>query len=256
MATYYNGVKLDDYGVVGDQEVAWADFAASTKSSDGMDGSVLVGRRRRETQIKFSLALSGNQAECVAAVNELAKLFADEQSTGKLSLPGQDEQSEFYYAYPSFTLKPSNYIDGMVVPMAFTVPDGCAVRAVDTVELKPATAVKVELGGSYEPEWRCVVSTKSTGGDFAIQFAKTADMADLQQVDFIITDYWSGTAEVDSKLRSCYVTDNSGSETRRFYTVPPLTAAWPVLKPGDVYVRVQGTYVTGATIDFEELRAC
>ena len=154
MACTFNGLDLEELGTVGNQEVEYARFDSEVSNPAGYDGGVLVNFHRGPTVVRFDLALTGTESERINKMNMLAAELAKGQ--GELVMPSQS-QGYHLDAVPNTVLKPSVYHDGFVLPLEFTVPDGCAIaRKTATIGASPAT---VEVGGHLPARW----SFSSTG---------------------------------------------------------------------------------------------
>jgi len=127
MSTTFNGLVLDELGTIGNPQVEYANFIATTASPAGYDGAVLKNFKRDYTTIKFDLTLAGTESECLNKLNTLVGALNAGQ--GELVMPGQAERGTHFNAVPNMKIAHSlRGFDGMTVPCTFIVPEGCAVK--------------------------------------------------------------------------------------------------------------------------------
>ena len=125
MAATFGSLNLEELGILGEPEVQYAKFETEVSEPRGYDGGVLANFRRGATNIKFNLALTGTKSEITNKLNTLAAELAKGQQ--ELVLPTMTPGFHFD-ASANCTLAPAQYIDGFVLPLEFTVPDGMAYK--------------------------------------------------------------------------------------------------------------------------------
>lgn len=260
--TYFNGLNLSKLGTVSEPEIQYANFTASTSSPAGYDGAVLSNFKRDQTVIRFNLALTGTERERVDKLEELMVAL----SAGKswLILPEQAHIGTGFVAVPNMALAPSRYIDGFVVPMEFIVPEGCARKRNDIVQViasgsRQATTLveptEVQITGQVDAVWRLSFETQKSVFpgetlklETEVQFSRDSDMSNPYSLVIVDNDYSSAYdiafVNINSENRNVdwtyYPVDTSEDEEFSITKVPTFNSRWPVLSPGMWYIRVLG----------------
>ena len=247
MSTTFNGLVLDELGTIGNPQIEYANFIATTASPAGYDGAVLRNFKRDYTTIQFDLTLAGTESECLNKLNTLAGALNAGQ--GELVMPGQAERGTHFNAVPNMKIKHSlRGFDGMTVPCTFIVPEGCAVSEYMTATVTGINNVtEFDVGGFLQPDWSIDFGgvINRTTGTAAAFFEKDSFngyfrydylLGDLNPDDIIRTKYESATKTLATTvngstlegLRNNFEPRNYdlvqlGSNSIRFYSVYGLT---------------------------------
>ena len=204
MSTTFNGLVLDELGTIGNPQIEYANFIATTASPAGYDGAVLKNFKCDYTTISFDLTLAGTESECLNKLNTLVGALNAGQ--GELVMPGQAERGTHFNAVPNMKIKHSlRGFDGMTVPCTFIVPEGCAVSEYMTATVTGINNVtEFDVGGFLQPDWSIDfggVINRTTGAaaayfekdGFAGYFRYDYPLGDLNPDDIIRTKYESVT---------------------------------------------------------------
>lgn len=277
MACTFNGLDLEEMGIVGNPDVQYANFVAELISPKGYDGAVLSNFKRDYTTIKFDLALTGTDSERIHKMNLIASALQDGEQ--ELIMPGMTDGYHFS-AVPNMAIAPSRYVDGFVIPMTFVVPYGCAVKdvAVDGFEVVPdAPYYHLEkefyMEGFMPSDWTIEAvyigdPEGSTPWNYSVDCIISDESGDYVNLHHFLRPFpmWraSGRSVIESDTASVTFYDEMVTPNQ-VYGIPPTgTDTWGMLRPGRNKVVIKDTYLdtipsgerytghTSATITFKE----